>query len=590
MALILLGFALPNPAAARAMDLPVPTFIPGTPDVVFEAPIAEATLPAVGDGTPSENAALLRNLLQNGDIQHRLLDSRETRLTWNDLVRFYRGRGYEPAWLSRGRYPMARDLLDAVAGAEDHGLDLAAYPLGELSRALDENVPGEIENKLEFDVFLTHLFLTYGRHLGQGRIDPTSLEDEEWHLPRNRFDYAGTLQNALVANQVGAALAALAPHDPEYRALQMELARLREDSVRGWPEIPKMRKAALGDTASGLREVRVFLGTVGDLPPGPAADPEVFDPQLEQGVQAFQRHHGLKADGVIGPHTLAQMRVPPAERLRTVLYNLERRRWMPRSLGTDYAYVNVPNYELRIFEGGETALVLRTITGAKDTPTPTFQDEIEYMELNPDWHVPMSIASEELLPKIQEDPAYLASQNIDVLDAEGAVVHPDSISWTGVLPESLGYRFRQAPGSLNPLGSIKFLFPNPYSVYLHDTNNTRLFEREDRALSHGCVRTEKPLTLATYLLRNDPRWPREEIEAKVQTGKRSQIRLQKPLPIVLVYLTAFLEEDGKVGYRQDVYERDARLGEALAEYRSPYQLPEGLTAGLLRGPVEDGVQ
>jgi murein L,D-transpeptidase YcbB/YkuD len=259
---------------------------------------------------------------------------------------------------------------------------------------------------------------------------------------------------------------------------------------------------------------------------------------------------------------------------------MERWRWIPDDLGERHVAVNIPAFQLYAVDAPDTVMTMRVIAGSTHSRTELFADEITYMELNPAWNVPESIASGEIVPKVQEDPEYLLTRNFIVYDEAGAKIDPQLIDWTRVEGETLLYRFTQAPGVLNPLGSIKFMFPNPFNIYLHDTSKPSLFSRESRLFSHGCIRLEKPLDFAAYLLQDDPEWTGEEVEAAIKTGQRRWIHLPEAMPIYLLYLTAFVDGDGSMAFRRDAYGHDQTLADALRDYTPPYAPPDRFRAGL----------
>lgn len=563
----------PASAAAQPAGLSRAVPVPALPD---------SSLRNEPPAPVSESALAIRQILdrppQGG------LETTQGRRLWKEVQRFYMGRGWEPAWVGKdGSAPLSAQLFATARHAESDGLEPSQYPVPDLETALAaRNV--DPERRAELDVRLTHLFMTLGRHLAFGRLNPRDLETEEWYLRRPTVDFSAVLASALVSADVAGALEGLAPQDSGYAALREGLRRLRQVAAAGgWPRVAGKFVAARGDTQTALETVRAYLRATGDYPAGPDWNPDVMDGILEAAVRSFQKHHGLAVDGVLGPRTLAEMAVPVGDRIRTVLVNLERRRWFP-GVSEREVLVNVPEYMLRLYDHGNPVHRMRVIAGAKDTPTPTFTDQITYMETNPPWHVPRSIASAEILPKILADPAYLATENFAVIDSAGKVVNPDSVQWAGMQPETLAYRFRQEPGAGNPLGSIKFIFPNQFSIYLHDTPNDRPFALADRALSHGCVRIEHPLSFASYLLRDDPHWSGERVAQVVKSGERKWIYLKEPMPITMVYFTAFVGEDGALNFRKDVYGRDAKLAEALAAYVTPRLQVGSFTADLTRSP------
>ena len=281
----------------------------------------------------------------------------------------------------------------------------------------------------------------------------------------------------------------------------------------------------------------------------------------------------LNEDGVVAGRTLAAMNVPVARRIRQIELNMERWRWLPRDLGATHARVNIPEYRLDIWEADRIALTMRVVVGAIDNKTPIFADQMTHIVFSPYWNVPPSIASEETLPAVQSDPGYLDRNNLEVVGTSGGVLDPSMVDWSN--PNS--YRFRQKPGTSNSLGLVKFMFPNQHNVYLHDTPADALFARPVRALSHGCVRVEQPTTLARYLLRDRREWDEDRIDAAMHAGRESHVKLSKPIPVYLLYMTARASHaDGAVHFRDDIYGYDAQQGRAFDERVRSLQLRSAL--------------
>jgi L,D-transpeptidase YcbB len=520
-------------------------------------------------GSPETTA--LQKLLRGPALSIGVYDTPESRRLWKIVRDIYAQRHYQPVWTEGGSFPSAARLFDAIRHAPDHGLDPSVYPmdtlLARISRAADAG-PGDWA---KIDLSLSHLFVTYATHLGRGRVDPRDVDTLAWYLPKRRVGVGHALAQVAETGDVDRVLEDVESHRPEYRALLGLLQELRRVQESGWPRVPTWKfKASPGETHSELTLIRRYLQVMEDLPAGPIRNPAIMDDMLMQGLMHFQIRHGLTPDGVIGPKTAAAIRVPPSRLMHTVRLNLERWRWVPDTLETRYVWVNVPAYDMEVVEGTESVLTMRVIAGTTDNPTPSFRGAIRHMELNPLWHVPEKIAAGEILPKVKEDPDYLLAENITVLDTLGKKVDPATVKWTSLDPATLPYRFRQEPGDKNPLGSIKFLFPNQWSVYLHDTPATKLFAKEQRALSHGCVRIEHPLDLANYLLRGQTTMTPEELDTQVKSGKRRWIDLKQTEPIYLVYFTAFVDRAGRPNFRPDVYGRDHILEQALAAYPSPW--------------------
>jgi murein L,D-transpeptidase YcbB/YkuD len=523
-----------------------------------------------------------------------------------EVRRFYDLRGSLPAWTEAGGpRPQARELVAALAAAVEEGLAPQAYGAAELALGLGrlgqpsaEELPAEERAGLRADleIELTRAALLYATHLLRGRVDPASV-DPTWYATPRRADLAALLAEAVEENRVGAALAALAPPHADYLRLRRALASYRGLAASGWPEIPAGPALREGDRApwSRLRPLELRLAAEGYLaaieprlrsaPSDPAAataaEDLVYDAPLRAAVAEFQRRHGLRdagqpgeLDGKLDAPTVEALNVPAAERVRQIELNLERWRWLPGDLGDRHLRVNLPAFGLIAYAGGRQELAMAVVVGRQGWGTPLFHGELDQIVLNPDWNVPETIAAREILPEAQRDPGYLEREGYEVLSGWGAgavPVDPRAIDWRHVEPESLGYRFRQPPGPRNPLGRIKFVFPNRHSIYLHDTPAREIFRRSARAVSHGCIRVEKAGALALWALGGahdqDGGWDGRRLDAAISTGETRWVRLPRPLPVFLLYWTAFPAEEpdaGPLHFRADLYGVDKALAEALA--------------------------
>jgi murein L,D-transpeptidase YcbB/YkuD len=314
-----------------------------------------------------------------------------------------------------------------------------------------------------------------------------------------------------------------------------------------------------GVSHPAVATLRQRLAASGDLGT-PRVESQRYDTDLAQAVRVFQQHHGLPPTGVADAATLAVLNVALDRRIRQVELNLDRWRWLPDDLGARHLRVNIPYFHLEAYEHGQLALDIRAVVGKKGTETPIFSDEMTHVVMSPYWNIPPTIAQDETLPAVSEDPAFLERQNIEVVRVSGiaaAPVDPASVDWDD--PSALeGLRFRQRPGAGNALGLVKFLFPNTHDVYVHDTPADALFSRLGRAFSHGCVRVEEPLTLAEYVLSGEPRWTTATISAAMHAGTETHVKLTSPIPIHIVYFTAWADRDGGLHFRDDVYGYDAK--------------------------------
>lgn len=495
---------------------------------------------------------------------------------------FYGERDFRPSWIGTGgEFPQADSLIGAIRDSAGEGLNPDDYHLAairalrsEARRRRAENRPPDPEALADLDLLLTDAFLLFGSHLMAGRVNPETIHTD-WILHRPRADLAATLRSALESNRVAEVLNDLRPPHPGYAGLERALARYRELArLGGWPAVPPGPRLRKGDRGERVRRLVERLSASGDLALPAADNGTLFDDRLETAVQTFQRRHGLEADGIVGPGALAALNVPVEERVRQIELNLERWRWIPHDLGEVHLLANIAGFDLRAVDRGAPGMNMRIVAGKPAWRTPVFSAKLTYLEVNPYWNVPQRIAARELLPAVRRRPAFFAEQGIKVFESwrEGArEIDPDTVDWSKIGGRSLAYKFRQEPGPRNPLGRVKFMFPNRFSVYLHDTPARGLFRSASRGFSHGCVRVEKPVDLAEYLLKDDPRWTRDKIVEAIDGGKRTIIPLRKPVTVHILYWTAWVDDRGTVQFRKDIYGRDEPLLAALRE--KPPQLP-----------------
>jgi murein L,D-transpeptidase YcbB/YkuD len=485
------------------------------------------------------------------------------------LPAFYERRAFRAAWSGpSGPGPRVHALVRALRAAEREGLRPRDYHLERIEATLarlEATGSREPHRLSDLDLLATDAFLVYGAHLAGGRVNPETI-DPEWWSTRGEADLVGALERVVEGGDVEAALAGLAPPQPGYARLREALSRYRALAEgREWGAVPGGPTLRRGDRDPRVVALRARLAATGEIVATPPAEAELFDESLEEALRGFQRRHGLDADGALGARTQAALDVPARERARQIAANLERWRWLPRDLGARHVRVNVAAFELDVVEGGARVLGMRVVVGRPYRRTPVFSDRIRYLVFSPYWHVPPGIAARDVLPAVRKDVGYLEKRAIRVLEGWGAdarEVDPRTIDWSGITPATLRFRFRQDPGPDNQLGRVKFMFPNEFDVYLHDTPARRLFERSERDFSSGCIRVEKPVELAEFLLRGSD-WTRERILAAMARGVEQTVRLPEPVPVHLVYWTAFAGADGVVQFRADVYGRDAPLVDAL---------------------------
>jgi L,D-transpeptidase YcbB len=492
------------------------------------------------------------------------------------LPRFYSHRSFRPAWVDEpGDLPQADALLKAIQGADQEGLRVEDYRfskllglIAEIRKQKIDQLPPSPEKLADLDLLLTDTWLVYAAHILDGRVNPETIQ-AEWHARGRSLDLADVLEKALSSERIEAALRNLLPLDAGYSRLRQCLADYRQLAPKGgWPLVPKGSKIRQGDWSSRIDPLRKYLVLTGDLDPEKQAEGHLFDKELDRAVRRFQRRHGLEEDGIVGPATLAALNVPLEERIRQIEINLERWRWLPQDLGQRFIWVNIANYNLEVIEKGNAVMTMRAVVGKRYQRTPVFSALMTHMVLRPYWNVPPNIAKKEILALIQKEPDYLAKNQIKVFRGWGAnrkEINPEEIDWGKVTPENLPYHFRQEPGNLNALGRIKFMFPNKFHVYMHDTPSRELFQRTIREFSHGCIRIEMPIELALYLLRDFPEWSREHLLKEIEKSIDRIVRIPKPIPVHILYFTAWIDENGTVQFRNDIYGRDEPLKKALAQ-------------------------
>jgi L,D-transpeptidase YcbB len=486
------------------------------------------------------------------------------------IQEFYSDRGFQAVWIDEsGVTAKGQALARVLKSASEEGLRSKDYAFKEISALLESRNPRSLG---ALEILLSQAAIDYAQDSQAGRVRPRDLGKGIFLEPQPN-DPLRILSQAAMVPDVAAFLRAQGPQSPEYQRLKAAIARYRDIAQKGgWRHTPEDKPLKPGKTFKTVPDLRRRLTDSGDIAgaPTPQADPLLFDPALEAAVKRFQERHGLKADGVVGKMTRGALNVPAPDRVRQMLLNMERRRWMRDDLGESYVLVNMADFELKVVDRRKTIHVDHVVVGTPYNKTPVFSDKLSYLVFNPSWHIPPSIARKEMLPKIQKDIGYLAANNITVLNdwTEGAtVVDPNTVDWKALSGRHFRYKLRQEAGSSNALGRIKFVFPNRHNIYLHDTPARALFSRTVRSFSHGCIRVEHPVELAKILLRSDPEWSPQAIETGIGSGKQRIVPLKTRLPIHLTYITAWVNKDGTVHFRDDIYDRDKLLASALGKDR-----------------------
>lgn len=474
----------------------------------------------------------------------------------------YREFDYRPFWSESVEVD---ELFDLLENAADHGLDPQDYDLDALRAIVAErSATSEPAVAARADVLLTESLLRYGYHRRFGKIRASSL-DPNMNYRREAFPDitpGAAIRQAIEAPSLRVFIQEVAPTGPVYRALQAWLRTYRDlGEAGGWPEVPAGATLHPGDRDERVLALRDRLAVSGDLP-ADAPRTELFDVALTGAVKQFQYRHGLAIDGVVGKATLAALNVPVRARIDQLRLALERLRWVNGDAQSTMVAVNIAGFEAFYFHEGETVWETRAMVGTSYRETPTLRGEMTYLEFNPTWTIPPGILRKDTLPAIRKDPGYLASKRIRVIGRDGREVDPATVDWSQYT-RGAPFTFVQDPWAENALGRVKFIFPNPHFVFLHDTPQRELFDRPDRAFSSGCIRIEDPLRLAELLLNDPQRYSRQRLEEIVASGKTERVLLSEPVPVLIVYLTAGIDGDGVLMFYPDIYGRDAAALAAL---------------------------
>lgn len=522
----------------------------------------------------SQLQEMLRNRIEAAGVHRNITVGSSKVYSVKALPLFYERRIFQPAWMDNdGPTPHVKQLIDAIRRADQEGLRPEDYHLDEIAGILPEKKyfkwrqPSVNPRQLvDLELLLTDAFLLYASHLLSGCINPETI-DPEWFANRRGTDLSMVLEHALTANRIGETLIELAPSQSGYATLRRALAHFRTITARGgWPKVPTGAKLQKGDSGPAVALLWQRLKAEQANATGEIAGSVFFDEVIEQAVRDFQQQYGLEADGRVGPATLAALNVSAADRVDQIQLNMERWRWLPQDLGPRHIIVNIADFKLQVMENEQPVLEMKIIVGKGYRRTLVFSDKITYLVLNPSWQVPPTIAVKDKLPLIRKDPEYFAKQNIRVFQGWGAEtkeIDPKTVNWSAVTPKTFTFRLRQDPGPQNVLGRIKFMFPNRFNIYIHDTPYRTLFDKTSRTFSSGCIRIEKPLELAAYLLKADPKWHPDAIQAALEQGEERTIQLPEPIPVHLLYWTVFVDSNGKPQFRPDIYNRDKRLNDSL---------------------------
>ena len=483
------------------------------------------------------------------------------------LATIYAATGLKPLWVSEnGPNENAAILLHFLKNAEGEGLNATAYNVEEIETLWKSRKP---EKLAQLDTQLTLNMIKYIHDVSHGSFIPfQSNPDLFAEAGDKHFKPVQIVEQALSAPDLSKYLAELPPSHKYYRSLKEALRFYRETAKQDSLEpIKKGRALHPGDRDERIRWIRKRLAETGEYDVT-TEDELLFENKLVQVIKKFQKDHGLEDDGIIGPKTLAALNMTPGEKRNAIILNMARWRWHEHDLGQRYILVNIANYDLKAVENEQEGLDMPVIVGQRQHKTPVFSDRIKYIDFNPFWNIPLSIARNEELPELRKDPLYLVKRHVQLLSSwqsDAVEIDSTTIDWNSVSPREMNrYKLRQDPGPWNALGRVKFVFPNTYDIYLHDTPAHDLFERSARSFSHGCIRVSKPLILAEFVLQKQKdKWPLERIEETVASAERKIVNLSTPLPVHITYQTVWVDNQAKIHFNNDNYDRDKKLAKIL---------------------------
>lgn len=488
-----------------------------------------------------------------------------------DVQAFYAERNYKPLWTGKSDRNRVRALLKAIGDSSSHGLPTVRYDAAGLKATLASARTST--EKANAELLATRTFLLLAQDMSSGVLEPRKIDREMAIAPPRRSHKQ--LLEAMAKSSPKGFLKSLAPKHPDYKRMQKEKQRLERVIGQGdWGGKVPIKTLRPGTSSKNVAAMRVRLTNQGYGQLGTATE---YDDNLVKVVKVFQQDHGLNSDGIAGPATLRAMNVSAKERLKQVLVNMERLRWMNFNRGKRHISVNLADFSVSLMDNGKQSFKSRVVIGApsRDRRSAEFHDQMTHMVVNPTWHVPRSIAGKEYLPILRKDPGFLSRRNMRMINASGQSVNPANVDLTQYSEKNFPYSIKQAPSKGNALGRVKFIFPNQFNIYLHDTPSKSLFNKDIRTFSHGCIRVQKPFEFAYKLLEKQKSDPKSAFHSWLNTGKEQYVNLEQPVPIYLGFHSTFFSQNGRVNYRADVYGRDKKVFNALAKAGVVLQAVQG---------------
>ncbi|MDX5340109.1 MAG: L,D-transpeptidase family protein [Cyclobacteriaceae bacterium] len=485
------------------------------------------------------------------------------------ILNLYADRNFLEIWSEKGiLLELAYEMRHEIRQSKYDGLNPEDYNLALIEayfQTFESNKDSRINNQpgdlASLDLLLTNAFFHLSEHLHQGKIDPSQLKGQ-WGIPKKPqyLDYSRIFKTAIAEKDIRRNLEKFYPKFTIYKKSR-EVLRALDERTKGqlpeWKRVKLDKSIKVGDTQPSIPALREILTFWGYLMDSLAQDSKVYDSTMFRSVQAFQKKNGLESDGILGKNTVAALNFSPADLMDKAAVNLERLRWLPDTIQKlDLIIVNIANFQLDYISKLDTLFSSKVIVGKEYTASPIFTAPMSYIVFSPYWNIPNSITRKEIIPAVRKNSDYLNQKNMEVTTYSGKIVDPSTINWSA---KSFPYLIRQKPGGSNSLGLVKFMFPNDHSVYIHDTPSRSLFDREERAMSHGCIRLQNPAKFAELLLSHDPTWTPEKIDLAMNRSSELIVNLPEKIPVVILYLTFWADSKGDPHFRQDIYNRDEEV-------------------------------
>jgi murein L,D-transpeptidase YcbB/YkuD len=517
--------------------------------------------------------AIIKSRLENVDKGQHINVAGERLFSSVLVPRYYAESNYKMGWLiNTTDLNYASKAITAIENVYRHGLNPEDYHFKTLGRLFGRHLAAVQEGTsnprtaAEIDILLTDAYIMLASHLYMGKVNPESIK-AEWKIQRGRdntnFDeMLRTLTDRL--SDPDEILMSFAPKLPTYQRMMVAMeSYVQLAHQTEYTKVSVSKSIHPGDTTELIETIRAKMVALGYLSPYPLQNIFAYDPTLEAAVKKFQKLHGLNQDGIIGKGTAEAMNISVAERIKLLEINLERYRWLPWYFEGRYVQMNIPDQRVYLMDNFDTLFTARAIVGRAYRKTPVFTAKMDHLVFSPTWTIPPTILANDIIPAVKKDANYLRSKNMQVITSSGQPVPQENIDWSKMSGRNFPYMIRQSPGPDNALGRVKFMFPNSYNVYMHDTPNKELFARDERIFSSGCIRIENPTTLAEILLQSQSNWTSERIREAMNSNREQTVRLQTPIDVYIGYFTAWTDAQMLTHFRKDIYSRDESLYKAL---------------------------